>query len=151
MDAHMNDMTTPMHIDSPVDCNRAPGDWGSDYLAEVMRALGIEHVVLVPGASFRGLHDSLVNHLGNARPAMLLTLHEETAVAIAHGYAKVTGKPMGVILHSNVGAHARDDGDLQRVLRSRADADLWRDRADGRACAPAVDRLDPHLHRSGRA
>src|SRR5262245_49175881 len=99
----MNDMTTPMHIDSPVGLRPGPGNWGSDYLAEVMRALGIEHVVLVPGASFRGLHDSLVNHLGNRQPSMLLTLHEETAVAIAHGYAKVTGKPLGVILHSNVG------------------------------------------------
>ena len=99
----MNDMTNPMHIDRPVGLREGPGEWGSDYLAEVMRALGIEHVVLVPGASFRGLHDSLVNHLGNRQPSMLLTLHEETAVAIAHGYAKVTGKPLGVILHSNVG------------------------------------------------
>ena len=99
----MNDMTIPMHIDSPVGLQPGPGDWGSDYLAEVMRALGIAHVVLVPGASFRGLHDSIVNHLGNRDPSMLLTLHEETAVALAHGYAKVTGKPLGVILHSNVG------------------------------------------------
>ena len=92
-----------MHIDRPVNLKRAAGAWGSDYLAEIMRAIGLEYVALVPGASFRGLHDSLVNHLGNARPAMLLALHEETAVALAHGYAKVTGKPMGVILHSNVG------------------------------------------------
>jgi thiamine pyrophosphate-dependent acetolactate synthase large subunit-like protein len=92
-----------MHIDRPVNLKRAAIAWGSDYLAEVMRAIGIEYVTLVPGASFRGLHDSLVNYLGNTDPAMLLTLHEETAVAIAHGYAKVTGKPMAVILHSNVG------------------------------------------------
>jgi thiamine pyrophosphate-dependent acetolactate synthase large subunit-like protein len=92
-----------MHIDRPVNLKRAARAWGSDYLAEIMRAIDIEYVTLVPGASFRGLHDSLVNHLGNANPAMLLTLHEETAVAIAHGYAKVTGEPMGVILHSNVG------------------------------------------------
>ena len=59
--------------------------------------------MLVPGASFRGLHDSLVNHLGNERPSMLLALHEEAAVGIAHGYAKVTGQPLGVVLHSNVG------------------------------------------------
>jgi acetolactate synthase-1/2/3 large subunit len=92
-----------MRIDRPVGLQPKPGAWGSDYLAEVMRALGIEHVVLVPGASFRGLHDSLVNHLGNSQPSMLLTLHEETAVGIAHGYAKVSGRPLGVILHSNVG------------------------------------------------
>src|SRR6187402_1303522 len=92
-----------MRTDHPVGLKPAPGAWGSDYLAEIMRALGIEYVTLVPGASFRGLHDSLVNHLGNTEPAMLLALHEESAVAVAHGYAKVTGKPMGVILHSNVG------------------------------------------------
>jgi thiamine pyrophosphate-dependent acetolactate synthase large subunit-like protein len=81
----------------------AVAQWGSDHIADVMRALGFEYVALTPGASFRGLHDSLVNYLGNARPGMLLALHEESAVAIAHGYAKVTGKPLGVVLHSNVG------------------------------------------------
>jgi thiamine pyrophosphate-dependent acetolactate synthase large subunit-like protein len=99
----MNDIASQVHIDRPVGLKPGPGRWGSDYLAEVMRLLRVEHVVLVPGASFRGLHDSLVNHLGNRDPSMLLTLHEETAVAIAHGYAKVTGRPLGVILHSNVG------------------------------------------------
>ena len=68
-----------------------------------MRALNFDYLALTPGASFRGLHDSLVNYLGNTRRAMLLALHEESAVAIAHGYAKITGKPMGVVLHSNVG------------------------------------------------
>ena len=34
---------------------------------------------------------------------MLLCLHEEAAVAIAHGYAKVTGKAMAAAVHSNVG------------------------------------------------
>src|SRR5262245_22057716 len=77
--------------------------WGSDHIAQVMRALNFEYVALTPGASFRGLHDSLVNFLGNTRPSMLLALHEESAVAIAHGYAKITGKPLGVVLHSNVG------------------------------------------------
>ena len=82
-----------------------PGDafYGSDCVAEVIRALGIPFVALNPGASFRGLHDSLVNHLGNRDPQMLLCLHEEHAVAIAHGWAKVTGRPMAVALHSNVG------------------------------------------------
>ena len=58
---------------------------------------------LNPGASYRGLHDSLVNYNGNRDPRMLVCLHEEHAVAIAHGYAKVTGRPMAVALHSNVG------------------------------------------------
>jgi thiamine pyrophosphate-dependent acetolactate synthase large subunit-like protein len=77
--------------------------WGSDYLAELLRHIGLEYVALNPGASFRGLHDSLVNHLGDEAPRMLTVLHEEHAVAIAHGYAKVAGRPMGAILHANVG------------------------------------------------
>jgi thiamine pyrophosphate-dependent acetolactate synthase large subunit-like protein len=77
--------------------------WGSDVFADMLRALDVEFIALTPGASFRGLHDSLVNHLGNTRPTMLMTLHEENAVAIAHGYARVTGRPMAVALHANVG------------------------------------------------
>src|SRR5207249_7582205 len=77
--------------------------WGSDAIAELLRALEIPYIALTPGASFRGLHDSLVNHLGNTRPELLLCVHEESAVALAHGYAKVTGRPLAVIAHANVG------------------------------------------------
>lgn len=76
--------------------------WGSDAVAETMQALDLRYVALNPGASFRGLHDSLVNFTGND-PQLLLCVHEEAAVAIAHGYAKITGRPMAVALHSNVG------------------------------------------------
>jgi len=77
--------------------------FGSDIVAETLRALGLPYIALTPGASFRGLHDSLVNYLGNHDPQLLLCLHEEHAVAIAHGYAKVTGRPLAVALHANVG------------------------------------------------
>jgi thiamine pyrophosphate-dependent acetolactate synthase large subunit-like protein len=77
--------------------------WGSDAIAELLRALEIPYIALTPGASFRGLHDSLVNYLGNARPELLLCVHEEHAVALAHGYARVTGQPLAVALHANVG------------------------------------------------
>src|SRR2546421_6683879 len=77
--------------------------WGSDAIAAVLRTLDIPYIALNPGASYRGLHDSLVNYLGNSRPQMLLCLHEESAVAIAHGYAKVTGRAMAAAVHSNVG------------------------------------------------
>ena len=77
--------------------------WGSDAIAAMLRALDIPYLALNPGASYRGLHDSIVNYLGNDRPQMLLCLHEESAVAIAHGYARVAGQMMGVVLHSNVG------------------------------------------------
>ena len=77
--------------------------FGSDAVADALAALDIPYIALNPGASFRGLHDSLVNYLGNEKPQMLLCLHEESAVAIAHGYAKVTGRAMAAAAHSNVG------------------------------------------------
>ena len=77
--------------------------WGSDLVADFLRSTGVPYIALNPGASFRGLHDSLVNHLGDVEPHMLMCLHEEHAVALAHGYAKVTGRPLAVALHSNVG------------------------------------------------
>jgi thiamine pyrophosphate-dependent acetolactate synthase large subunit-like protein len=77
--------------------------WGSDAVAAMLRAQGFRWIALNPGASFRGLHDSLVNHLGNSDPRMLLCLHENVAVSVAQGYAKASGEPMAVALHSNVG------------------------------------------------
>ena len=77
--------------------------WGSDVAAQMLRRFGIPFVSLNPGASYRGLHDSIVNHLGNDTPGMILCLHEDHSVAIAHGYAKATGEPMACVLHSNVG------------------------------------------------
>lgn len=77
--------------------------FGSDVIALTLRDMGLPYVALNPGASFRGLHHSLVNYLGNTDPQMLLCLHEEHAVAIAHGYAKVTGRSMAAAVHSNVG------------------------------------------------
>ena len=78
-------------------------EWGSDAMAEVLCRLDLRYIALVPGSSYRGLHDSLVNYAGNRDPQLLTCLHEEHAVAIAHGYAKVTGRPMAVAVHSNVG------------------------------------------------
>ncbi len=77
--------------------------WGSDAIAQCLRKMNIPFLALNPGASYRGLHDSLVNHLGNESPQMLLCLHEEVAVSIAQGYAKASGKMMGAVVHSNVG------------------------------------------------
>jgi thiamine pyrophosphate-dependent acetolactate synthase large subunit-like protein len=78
------------------------GWFGSDLLVDRLAALGIEHLALNPGASIRGVHDSLVNPPGRS-PSLVLALHEGIAVAIAHGYAKAAGRPMAVGLHDTVG------------------------------------------------
>jgi len=94
--------STP-HKDLPVPGVTGSEFWGSDAIAQCLRDMHIPYLALNPGASYRGLHDSLVNHLGNHSPQMLLCLHEEVAIAIAHGYAKTSGRMMGAVVHSNVG------------------------------------------------
>ncbi len=100
---YLGDMTMIMKPEKPKGTEHIPMRWASDAIAAQLRELDIPFLALNPGASFRGLLDSLVNYLGNKDPQILLCLHEESAVAIATGYAKVTEKPMGVVLHSNVG------------------------------------------------
>ena len=76
--------------------------WQSDVIVDLIKQYGFEYITLNPGASFRGLHDSLINY-GCNEPPMLLCQHEKIAVQIAHGYAKAKGRPMAVILHNLVG------------------------------------------------
>ena len=92
-----------VRAETPVASPEQEEVWGSDAIAAVLRAIDIPYLALNPGASYRGLHDSIVNYLGNTRPQMLLCLHEESAVAIAQGYAKVSERMMGAVVHSNVG------------------------------------------------
>lgn len=76
--------------------------YGSDIIVDLMQRFGIEYAALNPGSSFRGLHDSIVTYGGN-NPRIITCQHEEIAVQIAHGYARVKGKPMVAILHNVVG------------------------------------------------
>ena len=92
-----------MKLDKPEGKPDETVAWGSDIAAAMLRRFNIPYVSLNPGASYRGLHDSLVNHLGNERPGILVCLHEDHSVSIAHGYARATGEPMACVLHANVG------------------------------------------------
>ena len=75
----------------------------SDFMVDVIKTLGIEYVAANPGSSFEGLHESIINYGGNARPELLTCCHEESSVAMAHGYAKIEGKPMLAVVHGNIG------------------------------------------------
>ncbi|MDB5908097.1 MAG: alsS [Massilia sp.] len=76
---------------------------GSDFMVDVIKTLDLRYMAANPGSSFRSLHESVVNYGGNSKPELIMCLHEETSVAIAHGYAKAAGKPMGVMMHGTVG------------------------------------------------
>ncbi|MEX0805943.1 MAG: thiamine pyrophosphate-binding protein [Candidatus Binatia bacterium] len=94
-------------------------EYGSDLIVDLMRDYGFKYAAINPGSSFRALHDSIVNYGGNENPKIVLACHEEIAVAIAHGYARASGKPGLAICHDVVG--------LQHA--SMAIYNAWIDRA----------------------
>ncbi len=96
----------------------ATGPWVSDAVVDLLVEAGVDLVAFNPGASFRGLHDSLVNHREDG-PELLLCLHEGIAVGVAHGYAKASGRPAAALVHDIVG--------LQNASMSVFNA--WCDRA----------------------
>src|SRR5207244_8487650 len=76
---------------------------GSDFMLDVIKSLGFDYVAANPGSTFRALHESIINYGGNNAPELLTCCHEESSVAMAHGYAKIEGKPMMVMAHGTVG------------------------------------------------
>jgi acetolactate synthase-1/2/3 large subunit len=76
---------------------------GSDFMVDLMRAVGLQYIAAMPGSTFRGLQESIVNYGGNTGPELITCVHEEISAAMCHGYAKAAGKPMACLVHSNVG------------------------------------------------
>src|SRR5262245_30934977 len=105
--------------DAPVRSRETAEFWGSDAVAAMLRELGIRYIALTPGASYPRFPDSIVNYRCNREPPMILSIHDENAVAIAHGYWNASGEMMAAALHSSVGLmHA-----------TMAIFDAWCDRA----------------------
>ena len=88
---------------TPKELAKAKGPDGSDFMVDVIKTLDIEYLTSNPASSFRGLHESLINYGGNKKPEFLTCTHEESAVAMGHGYFKVAGKPLLTLCHGVVG------------------------------------------------
>jgi acetolactate synthase I/II/III large subunit len=76
---------------------------GSDFMVDVLKSLNFEYLCANPGNSYRSLHESLINYGGNKTPEFITCCHEESSVAMGHGYAKIEGKPLLVCVHGTVG------------------------------------------------
>jgi len=98
-------MTAEVEATPPADVQVLAGDerCGSDFMIDVIKSLDFEYVCANPGSSFRGLHESLINYGGNHAPELITCCHEESSVAMAHGYFKAEGKPLAVMAHGTVG------------------------------------------------
>ncbi|MBM3486446.1 MAG: hypothetical protein FJX67_07400 [Alphaproteobacteria bacterium] len=98
-----NHPTNPQEVPVNLPANRTEPEYASDAMVDLLNGLGFDYVFLLPGSTFRGLHDSLVNYGRNHRPKIILATHEGAAVAMAHGYAKASGRPALCVLHDLVG------------------------------------------------
>jgi acetolactate synthase-1/2/3 large subunit len=87
----------------PKDASPLGGRAGSDFMVDVIRSTGIEYIFANPASSFRGIHESLINYGGNSKPEFIECMHEESSIAMAHGYFKATGKLGAVLCHGTVG------------------------------------------------
>jgi acetolactate synthase I/II/III large subunit len=76
---------------------------GSDFMVDVIKTLDIKYLPANPAASYRGLHESLIDYGKNTMPEFLTCMHEESAVGMCHGYFKATGKPLMTLVHGVVG------------------------------------------------
>src|SRR5580658_6301267 len=87
----------------PAESTRVIEHPGSDYMVDVIKSLNIEYLAANPGPTYESLHESLINYGDNKMPEFLTCCHEESAVAMAHGYAKIEGKPMMALIHGDIG------------------------------------------------
>jgi acetolactate synthase-1/2/3 large subunit len=87
----------------PKDASPLGGRAGSDFMVDVIRSTGIEYIYANPASSYRGIHESLINYGGNSKPEFIECMHEESSIAMAHGYYKATGKLAAVLVHGTVG------------------------------------------------
>jgi acetolactate synthase-1/2/3 large subunit len=78
-------------------------EWGSDVILDMLRLLDVEYAAVLPGSSFRGIHDSAVNYTANQRPELILCNHEMITASLARGYYRATGRPMAAMVHNVVG------------------------------------------------
>jgi acetolactate synthase I/II/III large subunit len=100
-----DDYVSMKYPETPVNlpANKATAEFGSDVMTDVISDMGFKHIFVLPGSSFRGIHDSLVNHLRNQNPEMIMCNHESIVVAMAHGYAKASGDTAACVVHDLVG------------------------------------------------
>src|SRR5215471_3596559 len=89
---------TPARAEAPAETRP-----GSDFMVDVFKSLGFDYLFAMPGGSFGGLHESIINYGGNDKPEFITCMHEESSVAMNNGYAKIEGKPALVMAHGTVG------------------------------------------------
>src|SRR5438874_5761923 len=78
---------------------------GAQALLRALRVMGVERIFASPGSDWAPLWEALAAPWKSGEvPEYISSRHEETALGMASGYAKATGKLPALVLHTTVGA-----------------------------------------------
>jgi acetolactate synthase-1/2/3 large subunit len=76
----------------------------AEALLRTLRAMGVERIFASPGSDWAPLWEALARpHAPHDFPEYVSVRHEETAVAMASGWSKASGRLPAVMLHTTVG------------------------------------------------
>jgi thiamine pyrophosphate-dependent acetolactate synthase large subunit-like protein len=98
-----NAQTIAAETTTPQELSRIGGVAGSDFMVDVIKSFDIKYLPANCASSYRGIHESLINYGSNKMPEFLTCTHEESAIGMAHGYFKASGKPLMSLCHGTVG------------------------------------------------
>jgi len=112
---------------------------GSDYMVDALKHVGFDYITCMPGSTFRGIHESIINYGGNSKPELLSCVHEEISSAMGFGYAQMAGKPMAIIVHNTVGLQHASMGIYNAFAARLPMLILVGNLADGAARRPGVE------------
>ena len=107
-----------------------PVDEGAEAFVELLNANGVEYLFLNPGTDTFPVQEAISKFkaLGKPAPQVILCLHESVAMAAAHGYFAVTGRPQVVLVHVDLGT-LQVGGALHNAQRGRIGVVLCAGRA----------------------
>ena len=121
----------------------------ANYFIEGLNEVGIDYLFSNMGTDHAPIIEALAGRRrrGQKVPTILVAPHENTAAHMAGGYALVTGKPQGVLVHVDVGT-ANTGTAMHNLFRSRIPVLLMAGKAPFTAAGELTGSRDTYVHLS---
>jgi acetolactate synthase I/II/III large subunit len=117
------------------------------YLLEGLKEIGIDYLFCNFGTDHAPIIDEMAHRRkrGDAMPGVVRCPHENTAAHMAAGYALVTGRGQGVLVHVDVGTANTANG-MHNLFRSRLPVLLMAGKAPYTVNDELVGSRDTYVH-----
>jgi acetolactate synthase I/II/III large subunit len=135
-------------MDTSVGRNTNVSDFSSAYyLLEGLKEVGIDYLFCNLGTDHAPIIEEMAHRRkrGEAMPDIVRCPHENTAAHMAGGYALVTGRGQGVLVHVDVGT-ANAANAMHNLYRSRLPVLLMAGKAPYTSHDELIGTRDTHVH-----